>query len=47
MKKTRIDKFLAKRTNLSRNKIIALINKMIIKVNNNIIDNPIFYLCIK
>ena len=37
--KTRIDKFLANRTNLSRNKIITLINKKLIKVNNKIIND--------
>lgn len=39
MIKIRIDKFLSGRINLSRNKIITLINKKLVKVNNKIIED--------
>ena len=39
MKTTRIDKFLVNRINLSRNKIVSLIEKKLIKVNGNVINN--------
>lgn len=39
MKTTRIDKFLVDRINLSRNKIVSLIEKKLIRVNGNVIND--------
>lgn len=39
MKTTRIDKFLVDRINLSRNKIVSLIEKKLIEVNGNFIND--------